>query len=131
MKIEKIRPIPKYIVELIKKKDIAYCPEQSGHTRFYSYLTKNDGELVKVTVAVKTRYNKWYCKQVAVHGIHSTDCFIKDIIYYHIGGYVAGWHDLGLSKYLNWYEQGWDYSQDKYFDPYAPLVNIDYALKFP
>ena len=69
MKIEKIKPIPKYIREQIHKLDLERYPKQDGVDRFYSYLTKNDGELVKVTVAVKTRYKThWHCKQVAVHG---------------------------------------------------------------
>ena len=45
MKIEKLRPIPKYIVERIKKKDRELHPAQDGLTRFYSYLAKNDGDL--------------------------------------------------------------------------------------
>ena len=75
MKIEKIKPVPKYIEKMIRKRDRSYYPEQDNRLRYYSYLTKNDGELVKVTVAVKNRYKKWYCKQVAVHGIHSKQCF--------------------------------------------------------
>lgn len=59
MKIEKIKPIPKYIVARIKKADILNKITLPGRTRFYSYLTKNDGELVKVTVAVKTRYKQF------------------------------------------------------------------------
>lgn len=73
MKIEKIKPIPKYIIKEIKKADDQNNVCIPGRTRFYSYLTKNDGELVKVTVAVKTRYKQWLYKQVAVHGINS-DC---------------------------------------------------------
>ena len=46
MKMEKIKPIPKYIVKLIKKRDLKRYPEPKGVTRFYSYLTKNDGELM-------------------------------------------------------------------------------------
>ena len=79
MKIEKIKPIPKYIAEKIKKLDDEMNREKPGMTRYYSYLTKNDGELVKVTVAVKYYRNKWLYKQVAVHGIHSKDCFVKDM----------------------------------------------------
>ena len=74
MKIEKIKPIPKYIIELIKKRDKHDYPAQNGATRYYDYLTKNDGELCKITVAVRNHYKKWYCKQVIVHGIDSKDC---------------------------------------------------------
>ena len=52
MKIDKIKPIPKYIAKKIismdKKRNLTY-----NQKRFYAYFTKNDGELVKVTVAVK------------------------------------------------------------------------------
>ena len=53
MKIEKIKPIPKYIQKKIKLYDDKLKTAPFGRTRFYAYFTKNDGELVKVTVAVK------------------------------------------------------------------------------
>ena len=74
MKIEKIKPIPKNTEKKIKAIDRIYPVR--GRTRFYAYLTKNDGELVKITVAVKEKKNKWCCKQVAVHGVHSDKCFV-------------------------------------------------------
>ena len=55
MKIEKIKPIPKYIQKLIQKYDAKYKTVTNARTRFYAYLTKNDGELVKVPVAVKEK----------------------------------------------------------------------------
>lgn len=132
MKIEKLRPIPKYIVERIKKNDMEVYPAQDGKTRFYSYLTKNDGDLIKVTVAVKCRYKKWYCKQVSVHGIHSDKAYVKDMIFYYIAGHIVGWHSEGLTKQPKWYEDGeWGWDLDKYFDPHAPIVNKEYLAKFP
>lgn len=55
MKIEKIKPIPKYIQKKIKLYDDKLKTAPFGRTRFYAYLTKNDGELVKITVAVKEK----------------------------------------------------------------------------
>lgn len=131
MKVEKIKPIPKYMMELIHKEDKKGAHLCQGNTRFYAYLTKNDGELVKVTVAVKTRYGKWYCKQVAVHGIDSDECFIKDIVFYYISGYIVGWNSEGITKEKKWYEgYDWGYQYDNAFDPYAPVINPEYALKF-
>ena len=130
MKIKKIKPIPKYLEKAILKLDKKMCKEQDGRTRFYSYLTKNDGELCKVSVAVRNKRKKWYCKQVAVHGIHSKECFIKDVSFTNIAGYKVGWYDLGLTTYPKWYENArWDYQQDKYFDMYAPIVNKEYLSK--
>lgn len=129
MKIEKIKPIPKSIIAKIKKQD-----KQSfygGIVRYYAYLSKNDGELCKITVAVKNKHNNWYCKQVAVHGIHSEDCFIKDLIFYYNGGYVVGWYEEGLQNYKKHYEGGWGESYDHMFDMYAPIVNLEYLDKFP
>ena len=40
MKIEKIKPIPKYIQKKIKLYDNALKPEHLGRTRFYAYFTK-------------------------------------------------------------------------------------------
>lgn len=131
MTAKKIKPIPKYIEKLIQRTDKVNYPEASGRTRFYAYFTKNDGELVKVTVAVKNRYNKWYCKQVAIHGIHSKVCFVRDMDFYYIAGYVVDWSELD-PRYAQWHkDQIWYAVDDKYFDPFAVPVNIDYVLKQP
>ena len=132
MKIEKIKPIPKYILARIKKADAENNETTLGKARFYSYLTKNDGELVKVTVAVRNYRKKWLYKQVAVHGLNSDICYIKDIVFYYISGYIVGWFEQGLQKGPKWFESvEWDYSDDKYFDPLAPIVNREYLDKFP
>lgn len=132
MKIEKIKPIPKYIVAKIKKRDKEANPAPNGHTRFYSYLTTNAGELVKVTVAVKHKRKEWYCKQCAIHGVHSDQCFVKDMLFHYIGGYSVGWYYEGLDKRPAWYEsEHWGTSEDKYFNPFAPLINKEYIAKFP
>lgn len=134
MKIEKIKPIPKYMVELIRKAEETSPWCNSGHTRFYSYLTKNDGELVKITVACKNKLDspRWRCKQVIVHGIHSKDCFLKDIVFHFMGNYSVGWFEQGLQKCRKWYEsEDWGLQDDKYFNIYCPVLNVEYALKFP
>ena len=132
MKPEKIKPIPKYIQKLIYKEDLKRQPDQKGYLRFYAYLTRNDGELVKITVAVRNRYKKWHCKQVAMHGIHSDKSWVKDMIFHYIAGYKVGWFYEGLSQVKNWYEsKEWGWGADKMFDPYAPIVNIDYLTKYP
>ena len=132
MKIEKIKPVPKYIVELIKRRDKKNNPTPTGKTRFYAYLTTNDKELVKVTVAVRHKYKKWHYKQCAVHGLNSENCFAKDILWTPIGGYVVGWFAEGLTKYPKWYEdEEWGEAGDKYLDPFAPIVNAEYVLKIP
>ena len=86
MKKEKIKPIPKYIQKKIKLYDDKLKTAPFGRTRFYAYFTKNDGELVKVTVAVRTRYKKWLYKQVAVHGLNSDICYVKDMVFHYIAG---------------------------------------------
>lgn len=132
MNIEKIKPIPKYIIEMIKRRDKKLIPVASGQTRYYAYLTKNNKELVKVTVAVKHKYGKWYCKQVAVHGVHSDVCFVKDMTYTYLCGYITGWYSEGLTKHSKWYEsEGFCEADDKYFDPFALIVNKEYIAKFP
>lgn len=50
---ENLKPIPKYIAALIQRTDEKAYPKPCGSARFYAYLTKMQGELVKVTVAVK------------------------------------------------------------------------------
>ena len=131
MLIEKIKPVPKYIVEKIQKRDAQSFPKPNATTRYYSYLTKNNGELVKVTVAVRHQRKKWYYKQVAVHGIDSERCFVKDMVCYFMGILSVGWYEEGLTRTRKWFEDpewGWHY--DKMFDPYAACVNKEYALKY-
>ena len=132
MKIEKIKPIPKYIISKIQKLDREKNSIRNGYTRYYAYLTTNDKELVKVTVAVRHKYSKWYCKQVAVHGVHSKDCFCKDLAFSIYGGWCTGWYSEGLTGYRKWYESAeWEEADDKYCDPFAPVVNKEYIAKFP
>lgn len=134
MKIEKIKPIPKYMIERIRKAEETNPWRNSGHTRFYSYLTKNDGEIVKITVACKNKLDspRWRCKQVIVHGIHSKDCFLKDIVFHFMGNYSVGWFEQGLQKCRKWYEsEDWGLQDDKYFNIYCPVLNIEYILKLP
>ena len=97
IKEEYIKPIPKYIVKLIKMKDDHSYNKYSG-LRFFSYFTKYNKELVKVTVAVKSRGKKWACKQVAVHGIHSDICLVKDMEFCFMGGYQVGFYFEGLHR---------------------------------
>ena len=131
MTTNNIKPIPKYIEKLIRRTDKINYPKADGHTRYYAYFTKNKGELVKITVAVKNRYKKWYCKQVAVHGVHSNVCFARDMEFYYIAGYVVDWSELDpkFAPYYN--DQQWFAVEDKYFDPFAVPVNLDYVLKQP
>ena len=127
MKIEKIKPIPKKIIAEIKKRETKY----NGYTRYYSYLTTNDRELVQVTVAVKHKGNTLYYKQCAIHSINPDKCFVKDMCYTQMGGYQVGWWAEGLTKYPNWYEDGeWGTADDKYFNVFAPILNIDFLARY-
>lgn len=126
-----IKPISKYIEKLIFKLNKKMNKEYAGTSRFYSYLTKIKGELAKVTVACKSRGKRWYCKQVAVHCMHNEKCLVKDIEFFGIGGYIVGWFEQGLNKVRKFYENGyWETAPDKCYNPYAPVVNIKYALRF-
>lgn len=133
MKETGIRPIPKYILNQIRKADNKNYPNPDGHVRCYAYLTTWKNELIKVTVAVKHRYKKWYCKQVAVHGLNSKKCFVKDMEYCYCAsmGFRFGWYEEGLQKYENWYERGWCWADDKYYDPYAVLINPHFIDRLP
>lgn len=127
-----IRPIPKYILKLIGKIDKTNDIRFANENRFYSYLTKYRNQLLQVIVACKTKGKKWYCKQVAIHGLHADKCFVKDMAYFSLGGYAVGWFEQGLSKYQKWYEsEYWGWAEDKYFNPYAPVINMEYVFRFP
>ena len=129
-----IKPIPKYIVNIIKRYDKKYYPSQDGKLRFYAYLAMWKKELVKVTVAVKCKKKSWYIKQVAIHGLDSEKCLVKDMEYCGlIGyGYRVGWYEEGLQKSPYWYEsKNWCFAKDKYYDPYVPIVNLEFIDKLP
>ena len=124
------KPIPKYILNLIKKADKKCYKSPSSIRRFYSYFTKYNDELIKVTVAVKHKNNNWYCKQVAVHGIDSDMCLVKDLEYSYIFGYCVGWYSEGIADIKKNYETDyWCEALDKYYDPFAPVLNKEYILK--
>ena len=134
MKEFKLKPISKYILEKIKKADKKLYPIPSATVRFYSYLATLNKELVKTTVAVKTIRDVFYHKQVAVHGIHSGQCHVRDIEYsYYTGmGFKIGWYDWFLYNNKKSFEDGKWYPADrKYYNPYSVLVNVNYLNKFP
>lgn len=48
-----------------------------------------------------------------------------------MGGYVTGWYDERLTQYRKWWETGkWERYDDKFFNN-APVLNPEYALRFP
>ena len=130
MKIDKIKPIPKYIISKIKNKDKNFTGKP-GQVRFYSYLTKNDGELCKVTCAVKYHNNKFYCKQCIIYGIKSKYKFVKDMAFTYIAGYTVGWYDEGLYKNKKYCDDGewWISDYGNLFNPYSKLLNKEYLNK--
>lgn len=86
----------------IYKRDLKIYPWQEGTVRFYAYLAIWKKELVKVTVAVTKQKKQWCCKQVAVHGIHSATCFVRDMEYNYFGyGYRVGWFAEELQSFQN------------------------------
>lgn len=126
--------IPKYIAERIKKRDEQDYGTSYVYLRFYSYLALwKRKELVKYTVAVKRYRKKLYMKIVAIHAVHSDKCFVKDLEYNYFSsmGYRVGWYDTGIQKYEKWYERGWCWADDKYYDPYAPIVNPEVVDRLP
>lgn len=133
MEKKDIKPIPKYILDMIYKRDLIVCPWQDSGVRFYAYLTVWKKELIKVTVAVSTKKKQWLCKQVAIHGMRSENCYVKDMeynIFTHT--YCVGWYPERVQTYPRNYDDGkWYMVDKKYFDPYAPLLNRNVISKFP
>lgn len=130
MEIKDIRPVPKYMIERIRKLD-QKLNERSAKVRFYTYYTKFKGELASVTVAVKNHYKKWYCKQVVIHGIHSENVYLQDIGMT-MGFLQIGWYREGITKYRTWHDYDWGWNDDKYFQMQtATIVNEEYILSLP
>lgn len=136
MKSTDIKPLPKYILAKLRKLDLERCPGQKGHNRLYSYLTTIKGGLVKITVAVKFFYGKWHCKQVAVYGMKSQSCFVKDMAHHRISGYKVSWHPEGYRTHQHhqWWADGKWYDDDRSsikWNPFSFLINPEYVGKFP
>lgn len=125
-----IKPIPKYMLEKIQKLDHMGYPELNGHTRFYKYYTLFKHELCEVIVAVRHHRKKWFCKQVAVRGIHTDKVYCQDIGFA-MGFYHVGWYREGISKYETWYDYDWGSCDDKYFNIFATIVNKEFISTLP
>ena len=42
------------------------------------------------------------------------------------------WYEQGLQTYRKWYEDSeWGWADNKYFDPYAPVINMEIISKLP
>ena len=125
-----IRPIPKYMLQKIQQIDHIEYPQPDGHKRFYKYYTRFNRELCEVIVVVRHYRKKWYCKQVAVHGIHTDKVYLQDIGLIQ-SFYVVGWYREGISKYEHWYDYDWGHNDEKYFHIYAPIVNKEFISTLP
>ena len=131
---EKLKPIPKYIAERILKRDEKDFDISYRNIRFYAYLALwKRKELIKITVAVKRYRKKQHMKVVAIHAAHANKCFVKDLEYNHFSsmGFRVGWYAEGIQSYEKWYERGWCWADDKYYDPFAPIVNLEVIDKLP
>ena len=95
-----IRPIPKRIENRILSYDAKHSTNKG--LRFYAYLTTIRKELVKITVAVRNKGKRTrLIKQVAIHGVYSDECLVRDIEYNYMGGYRVGWFAEGIKYPYN------------------------------
>ena len=129
-----LKLIPKKIENIMIKKydrDNVQCKR----TKFYSYLTKvkvnKKNDIVKVTVAICKYKNKYLIKQVALHTLHSKKAYARDMNYYYICGYTVDWTDEKKGMEIDYLNLPWYHIEYKWFDPYAPLVNIEFLDKYP
>ena len=129
-----IKPIPKRIEKHILDYDATHNDYRG--LRFYSYLTTIQKELVKITVAVRNKNKKIrLIKQVAIHGVYSDKCLVRDMEYSFMGNYRVGWYDEGIKYPYNmrpFYNDGIWYAVDfKYYNPWAHVINPQFALSLP
>ena len=130
LKEKNFKPIPKRIEKIIR--DIDSQERLANNNRYYCYLDKYKGELVKVTVAAKKNKKKeLLLKQVAIHGLDSERCFVNDMEYSYMGGYVVDWFAEKIStRQHSWGDHKWYDAPDYTYDPYAKIVNMDFISKF-
>ena len=80
MNIEHLKPIPEHIKKIIADRYDEQDQIYANCTRYYAYLDMVDGELVKVTVAVKLNdIKERVYKQVTVHCLHDQKSYVKDL----------------------------------------------------
>lgn len=87
-----IKPIPNYIAKKIRDKDKKY--KDCNYVRFYAYLAKMKGELVKITVVCKNYKKQWFCKQVAITELLQYDIdglYYANEMYSNPFGYEKQW----------------------------------------
>lgn len=129
-----IKSIPKRIEKHILDYDATHNDYRG--LRFYSYLTTIQKELVKITVAVRNKNKKIrLIKQVAVHGVYSDKCLVRDMEYSFMGNYRVGWYDEGIKYPYNmrpFYNDGIWYAVDfKYYNTWAHVINPQFAFSLP
>ena len=130
LKEEYIKPIPKYIINKIRRLDELKRNGNEYGNSYYSYLTKIDKELALIVVACKIKNHQWLCKQVVVRTVHSEHCFVRDIEY-SLFGFCVGWYNEFIANYdKNKYNGKWYPAKAKYFNLYCPIVNKKYVLNF-
>ena len=135
MNINKLKPIPKYIEKKILALDKQLDPNRRG-LRFYAYITTIDKDIAKVTVALRNKGKVVQMKQVCVHALNDERTYVRDIEYNYLGisAYRVGWYDEGFKYRYNmrpYYNDGvWYNVPFKYYNPYAPIVNQEYVLKY-
>lgn len=88
--------IPNNIYKLIlqKEKELEGKDVYRKQTRWYPYLEMQGGEVAISTVAVKrSKKNTLYVKKVTTHIVGDDTCYLRDIDYHFISGYVAEFYN--------------------------------------
>lgn len=125
MKALEIKEIPRDVKVEIKRLDVIHLDLTGRNiTRYYTYFdTLNNGELVKVTVAVKShpKTKKPMVKQVAIHSIEEW-AYARDMDYTFMGGYQTYWDNeiKGIKETSPWFGV-----EPKYFDPVSDQVCLE------
>lgn len=119
--IEKLEDISLELRKRIINADKPYITDSTlkNITRFYGYVSKEQGDYLVVVVAVKkNRKNNLICKQVSVHAINEQCTYVKDFNLT-MNGYTVDWYLEGMSSYPKWYGGG-DWYQTKSNNSFIP-----------
>lgn len=119
----KIKAIPRDVKAKIKAIDQEHWNYGTNRRRWYAYLDTNNGELVKVTCAVRGGEKSWQIMQTSIHGVATKDkCFVNNMKFTYVGGYNPIWSD----------ETYWWEAEANFFDVAVHfIVNQDKILDFP
>lgn len=103
---------------------------ENNITKYYSYLTKFNKTIAKITVAIKKHKNNYLIKQVAIHTLDG-QAYARDMSFNYISGYTTYWYnEIDPENKIDYSLKEWYKCDYKWFNPYSKLININFLDEY-